>query len=936
MRRARWAVAAAVAVCAVAASVPAQAQKARVLVVVKESVEDRELASKGAEPALSKALIDDGFQVVERYESEGVRSRIPLERILDGRVEGNEVSAINADLLVVGRVYLEKEDMPYGIKGKAYTGSIEVRVLLTDSGRVVYSGRKSAKGAGNASDVAAKLAGRIVPELMPAVEKALGSREVIEVRVAGLKSAGAADALATRIGAAKGVQSAKVRVVSADVTIIDVRAKGMQARALGAALEAAGLEVTRRSANVIEASYDALAAARRSVLVGGFDNKTGKAALAWIADVAPDIAETELTSSEYLSPADPPASRPASSKAAAAAARKAGADVAIVGAVQTAGGKLRISAAAVRAKDGRTLVSVQVFADGSTAMDAVKELVWKLDQQLYKKLNKKSSLRDYRSRVRKYLPREASSASTAPAPTAHVVVADAQLEAIFPAQLARYAAEPFGTVTLENTGKRRATSVRLAVTVGDLGGDAQSISVGDIPGGRSVAVPLRVVFDRDKLIDAEQQRPVRVELAVSYDGGDDKITEATVLHDRNAMNWGEGDALAAFVTHRDPYVLAFSQSVLAAAGNHDTLPTGLAGAVALFDALQALGIRYRRDPMAAYGDQAVDAVYFPRETLASRAGDCDDLAVLYAAMLAATGRGVRIVYTPGHVFVAVDSELSMAKADILGGAARTLDIGGRAWVPVEVTKLEGGFMAAWNAGVVEINRYRGDADKIRYVDIGMAWGRYPAFPIRGEASPPAAPKSLAKRVAADVTAIVGGRYTDAGKPLPNVSGAHVVDADALAASDPRRLVRLGADAGKRGDTARALAYLTRASEVDSGKAVAMNNLGNVYALLRQWREAIKAYEQAERDKSIRSKVLVNKGYAHYELGDRKAARKALLAARSPEARALMKDLGLGGKRRGPKSGKPDKSGGSAASSSVYGMRAGAARVETQQVLIWLD
>ena len=87
--------------------------------------------------------------------------------------------------------------------------------------------------------------------------------------------------------------------------------------------------------------------------------------------------------------------------------------------------------------------------------------------------------------------------------------------------------------------------------------------------------------------------------------------------------------------------------------------------MALFDALGAAGLRYIADPANPYGGivagrPTLDVVRLPRETLRQRAGDCDDLAVLYAALLQNVGIDTALVDVRDHVFVMFDTGLSRA------------------------------------------------------------------------------------------------------------------------------------------------------------------------------------------------------------------------------------------------------------------------------------
>ncbi|MCK5735822.1 MAG: tetratricopeptide repeat protein, partial [Spirochaetaceae bacterium] len=127
----------------------------------------------------------------------------------------------------------------------------------------------------------------------------------------------------------------------------------------------------------------------------------------------------------------------------------------------------------------------------------------------------------------------------------------------------------------------------------------------------------------------------------------------------------------------------------------------------LFEALTLHGTGYVVDPSSAYvnlseNQSAVDYIQFPSETLAYQAGDCDDLSVLYNAMLESAGINTAFITAPGHIFTAFDLGIPMERAQrIFADTADLIEFEGSVWVPVEVTLVEQGFLEAWRVGARE-------------------------------------------------------------------------------------------------------------------------------------------------------------------------------------------------------------------------------------------
>jgi hypothetical protein len=916
-------------------SVTASAQApARVLVLVEEQHDGARAAAGGGENKLSQALLGAGYSLVERYDAEQARSKISLDRMLHGDTSGLEVTGLHADVLVVARISVEKEEAPYGISYPVNRARIELKALLVDSGRIFHTDSASAGAMGDAGTAAAKVAQQVTPALLEAMKKGLGNREVLEVRVAGLKDAKAADALAARLSQVPGVKWAKPRYVSADATMIDVAAPGMEPQKLEAALAAAHLVVARRSANVIEARYDETEVARRTVAVAAFANKSGRPDLDWVGPLLADVFETELVNSKYLSPSAT-AGRPHIDPD-KVQTHGVTADVLVVGRVDKVGPKLRLVAKAINIGSGALLATAEQFDDEAKLADLAKEVVWKLDEQLYKKLVGKSSLEGYISPpTRKTAMSEVGhTTETARGGGPRVHVDEVTLGNLFPARIGWYAENPLGKVALRNDGATDASDVRLEISLGDLSGGAQTIRVGAIPAGKRVEVPLKLVLERKQLLEVSQRRPARADLALVIGADRQPFTEPLVLWDRNAIDWNVGESVAAFVTPKDPVVRAFADQALKLEGElPGSLPGSVRTAAAVFDAILSLGVRYQKDPTSPYGAQAIDTVQFPRETLTRRAGDCDDLATLYAAVMQAAGEDVRLVLTPGHIFVAVNSGLPFSHAGERLGAGRAFELDGSAFIPVEITRIDGGFAAAWQAGLEEIGRYAGKTD---YVNVASAWRNYPAFPMDAPGQAPSPDVSRARRIlAADGTALAP-------------RSAALASATAPAAPEERLAWAIGQ--GERGDRKQAIEIL-RALSNDGPKelrARAANDLGNVETLDHRYTDATRDYEHALAGGIDKSTVEHNLGVAFYNAGNGAEAKKHFERSGSADDRALLRKLGLASRDPAPpkKTTMTPKATGSNPSktptttqthdesASEEGMRAGR-ELDPRDALIWL-
>jgi hypothetical protein len=189
---------------------------------------------------------------------------------------------------------------------------------------------------------------------------------------------------------------------------------------------------------------------------------------------------------------------------------------------------------------------------------------------------------------------------------------------------------------------------------------------------------------------------------------DDKVQTSLIIRGRN--DW-DGDVLTlrAFVTPEDPDLLRFTRTVLA--NYKDSLENSpkelehFRSAVWLFNEF-AKRVVYVSDPQASK-----DRVQYPSETLSLRGGDCDDMTVLYATMLASIGIPTAFVDVvppnkpkEGHIYMLFDTGIPTSKAHMISTNSKRYVLRKNqngeetVWIPVETTALTQGFSNAWELG----------------------------------------------------------------------------------------------------------------------------------------------------------------------------------------------------------------------------------------------
>lgn len=190
---------------------------------------------------------------------------------------------------------------------------------------------------------------------------------------------------------------------------------------------------------------------------------------------------------------------------------------------------------------------------------------------------------------------------------------------------------------------------------------------------------------------------------IAFQKGKQIIEKTVPIQMMDIHHWnGELEDLVYFVKPNAPEVVNLAKMIIQKLSSKFTV---IQCAAAMFDYLSR-NLKYVHDPIP----NAMDYVYFPQETIERKAGDCEDLSVLYCSLLGACGIQTALVEIKpdenhdAHIFVLVDSRLQPEKFNFLQEnmsqyVFRQNSKGEfTAWIPVEVTLLKKRFENAWAKG----------------------------------------------------------------------------------------------------------------------------------------------------------------------------------------------------------------------------------------------
>ena len=470
-------------------------------------------------------------------------------------------------------------------------------------------------------------------------------------------------------------------------------------------------------------------------------------------------------------------------------------------------------------------------------------------------------------------------------------IGEPRFEPIFPVFFKWYDSNPVGRVMLLNKEPRSIRNVKASIFIKEFMESPRVFAeVESMAPGESREVAITALLN-DGVLGVTESTKVSAEITVSYDladGGRTTMRVETIrVLDRNAMTWDDDRRAASFVTARDPAILGLSKSV--ASGVRERAVEGgdlnLQIAIGLYQALGLYGMRYVIDPSSSYielskSGNSIDYLQFPRQTLSYKAGDCDDLSILYASMLESIGIESAFITVPGHILTAfvVDGKPEEIER-MTARPERYVVHGGKVFVPVEATMFAKGFNAAWAEGA---RQWRLAGTDARLVPIREAWASYEAVGLRE--APPAFSFPQSSKILASYVAEFDRFVSDEFSPqLAKLTEA--VRASGGKSKDVNRLGILYARFGKYSDAESEFQKILKREEY----LPALINMANLSLLRDNPKTAVSFIDRALK-KDPRNRVALSTAVRiKTELGDQASATRhfAVLQSVDPTAATAL-------------------------------------------------
>jgi len=468
---------------------------------------------------------------------------------------------------------------------------------------------------------------------------------------------------------------------------------------------------------------------------------------------------------------------------------------------------------------------------------------------------------------------------------------------IFASAYKYYESNPLGKVAIVNNSDAAFQKVKLSFTIKGYMDFPTETEIEEIGPKQRLELPLKPLFN-NKILEVTENTPLQSEVALTvYIAGEPRTVKRSfplTLYERHAMRWDQKAKLGAFVTHKDPVVADFSRLVVQQyVDAYPNLPQALVYARGIYDALGVLGLKYIVDPTSPFAEfsesgSAVDYLQYPRDTLARKSGDCDDLSVLFAACMENVGVGAAFIDVPGHVFLMLNTGIAEKDKMTLGFPDELLVVNqGTVWVPVEMTVVGTSFTLAWQKGAEEYRDWSAK-NKVDIINVQKSWEVFKPVTL-----PQTDASVKVKRE--DIDAAYKGELEElARQRLTNLSAGYR-ETLKRSPNDLGALGQLGILFGENGIYSEALEQFQKMLAIDKANALALNNIGNISLLQGRLDDARQAYEAALKSSPNEPGILVNLARVAQQAGKKDDAKRFFHDAAEIDPRVVRQfpDLAAG-------------------------------------------
>ncbi len=441
---------------------------------------------------------------------------------------------------------------------------------------------------------------------------------------------------------------------------------------------------------------------------------------------------------------------------------------------------------------------------------------------------------------------------------------------IFPILYSHYDDHPVGRAVLFNSFDKPATDITVSLFVKQyMDAPKECGTIDALEAGMVKEIDLFALFT-DSVLGITEGTTVAAEVTLEYTVAAqryrDTFVKSMMLEHRNAMTWDDDRKAAAFITVHDPQVLFFSNNITGMIkGGEYQINENMGKVIAIHEALRLFGMSYVIDPNSPYVRLSedvlqVDTLKFPRESLMYKAGDCDDLSILYSALLESVGIETAFITIPGHIYLAFSIGLDQASARRQFQEMDNFIIREeKTWIPLEITALEDSFLDAWQEGARE---WKENSSRAGFYPVHDAWQIYRPVGLPGAASNITIPDKgmIIEAYISQVKVYVDREVAALRSRIEKADGG------------PHWVNKLGVLYARYGLYVQAKQEFARVLE-NQEYAPALLNMGNIYFIKEDMEGALAYYERALEQKPDSFQTLMFLARTYHGLENYEAAQE---------------------------------------------------------------
>ncbi len=419
---------------------------------------------------------------------------------------------------------------------------------------------------------------------------------------------------------------------------------------------------------------------------------------------------------------------------------------------------------------------------------------------------------------------------------------------VFPLLYTIYKENSFGTVYITN--EETAEIRNIHVSLRSKGYTASQMECGVISSlGKHKTQELALIADfSEAILNFTENGQIPAEVVMEYELLGQKRTAVSQIiipvYNRNQMRWADPAVLASYVSTSSQEVLEFSKYLVGVSRRY--LRTGLNRnmqfAMYVFEGMRLAGIQLDPEPSTPYDSYHLDSsildyIQYPYQTMLYKSGDKDDLGVLFMSLLQSVGINSSFIATADDFIVIFNTEIKAERAgNFFNSDERYVVLDEEnVWLPLSMKSLSEGFINSWYKAIEEINYATETEEDYYFVDIADAWSMYP--PAGFTSSENVALEASEKTVSDAVeTAIVRYITAEFGPQIAEVQKKIVEEGASVQLYN-----QLGMLYVRAGMYSSAIPVYQLAAKM--GSIPAMNNLGNIASLQKNYQEALVWYKK---------------------------------------------------------------------------------------------